>query len=92
MERTPTKRTIDDHLHGSPINHKIMCRYVRNQLKKLKSGVNLLLRRMTSEIGVDHELLANLGQNEDNDNHVIVVSSDIEAASKASKAVNQKTE
>ncbi|OIT05717.1 hypothetical protein A4A49_61309, partial [Nicotiana attenuata] len=95
------KKTIDEPLHSSPVNHNILYQDVRNQLKKLKTEVNLLRLRMTREIGIDYikrflldsypltccydmleELLAD--QNEDNDNLVIVISSDTEATSMAS--------
>ncbi|OIT22986.1 hypothetical protein A4A49_65639 [Nicotiana attenuata] len=109
MERTPTKKIIDEPLHGSPINHNILYQDVRNKLKNLKTETNLLMLRLTREIGADHvkrflldsypltscydmleELLAE--QDEEPDTPVIVISSDTEAASKASKSVNQKSE
>ncbi|OIT21209.1 hypothetical protein A4A49_57250, partial [Nicotiana attenuata] len=107
--RTPTKKIVDEPLHGSPINHNILHQDVRNKLKNLKTETNLLMLRLTREIGADYvkrllldsypltccydmleELLAE--QDEDSDTPVIVISSDTEAASKASKSVNQKTE
>ncbi|OIT21391.1 hypothetical protein A4A49_55749, partial [Nicotiana attenuata] len=109
IERTPTKKTIDEPLHGSPINHNILYQDVRNQLKKLKTETNLLMLRLTREVGADYvkrflldsypltccydileEMLTE--HDEDNNNPVIVISSDTEAASKVSKSFNQKTE
>ncbi|OIT38317.1 hypothetical protein A4A49_51790 [Nicotiana attenuata] len=109
MERTLTKKIIDEPLHGSPINHKILYQDVRNKLKNLKIETNLLMLRLTREIGADYvkrllldsypltscydmleELLVE--QDEEPDTPVIVISSDTEAASKASKSLNQKSE
>ncbi|OIT30853.1 hypothetical protein A4A49_43084 [Nicotiana attenuata] len=108
MERTPTKKNVDEPLHGSPINHNILCQDVRNKLKNLKIETNLLMLRLTREIGADYvkrlldsypltscyDMLEELVAEHDEkpDTPVIVISSDTEAASKASKCVNQKTE
>ncbi|OIT32272.1 hypothetical protein A4A49_65067, partial [Nicotiana attenuata] len=87
----------------------ILYQDVRNKLKNVKTETNLLMLRLTKEIGADYvkrllldsylliccydmleELLAE--QDEEPDTPVIVISSDTEAASKASKSVSQKTE
>ncbi|OIT30305.1 hypothetical protein A4A49_55494 [Nicotiana attenuata] len=53
MDRTPTKK-IDEPLQGSPVNHNILYHDVRNKLKNLKTETNLLMLRITREIGKDY--------------------------------------
>ncbi|OIT19363.1 hypothetical protein A4A49_41871 [Nicotiana attenuata] len=107
MDRTPSKKIVDEPLHGSPVNHNILYQDVRNKLKNLKTEINLLMLRQTREIGADfvkrllldsypltscYDMLEELLAEQDEDPNVIVISSDTEVASKVSKSVNQKSE
>ncbi|OIS99619.1 hypothetical protein A4A49_62678 [Nicotiana attenuata] len=53
MDRTPSKKIVDEPLHGSPVNHNVLYQDVRNKLKNLKTEINLLMLRLTREIGAD---------------------------------------
>ncbi|OIT19742.1 hypothetical protein A4A49_55099 [Nicotiana attenuata] len=88
MERTQTKKTVDEPLHGSPINHNILYQDVGNKLKNLKTETNLLMLRLTKEIGVDYvkrllldsypltccyDMLEELLAEQDEDNDTLVI-------------------
>ncbi|OIT05424.1 hypothetical protein A4A49_61555 [Nicotiana attenuata] len=54
MDRTPTKKAVEQPLHGSPVSHNILYQDLKPDFTKLKREVNELLERVVRDSSIDY--------------------------------------
>ncbi|OIT21303.1 hypothetical protein A4A49_64551 [Nicotiana attenuata] len=54
MDRTPTKKVVEQPLHGSPVSHNILYHDLKRDYSKLKREVHELIERVVRDSSVDY--------------------------------------
>ncbi|OIT02530.1 hypothetical protein A4A49_56471 [Nicotiana attenuata] len=54
MDRTPTKKAIEQPLHGSPVSHNILYQDLKRDYSKLKREINELIERVVRDSSIDY--------------------------------------
>ncbi|OIT02674.1 hypothetical protein A4A49_56570, partial [Nicotiana attenuata] len=54
IDRTPTKKAIEQPLHGSPVSHNILYQDLKRDYSKLKCEINELIERVVRDSSIDY--------------------------------------
>ncbi|OIT30695.1 hypothetical protein A4A49_60787 [Nicotiana attenuata] len=54
MDKTPTKKAVEQPLHGSPVSHNILYQDLKRDYSKLKREINELIERVVLDSSIDY--------------------------------------
>ncbi|OIT03797.1 hypothetical protein A4A49_60784 [Nicotiana attenuata] len=54
MDKTPTKKPVEQPLHGSPVSHNILYQDLKRDYTKLKREVTELIERVVRDSSIDY--------------------------------------